>query len=415
MKITRVVTNGIVDVAVAGRLDGYWADHLDSALTEVVREGQHRIRLDCSEVSFLSSASIGVLVKFHKELARIHGTFHVVNPSARVSAVLEMTRLAATLIEPVRPEGGAPVATHGRQVDRDGVAFEIFDLDVHAPLTCRAVGSPDPLTSGSFTEEHCVTLGSLAPTFAIGVGAFGDSFADCRSRFGELLSVAGATAYQPADGTNVADYLVAAGPLAADVRVLYGLECQGQFSRLIRFETVERGATIGLTQLVANCLQEAAAESIGIVIVAEAAGLVGAALRRSPAEPIEDGDLFTHPGVRTRLTFAAEAAYSSSVALVAGVVRKNGASDLNGHLRPLGADCAGHLHAAAFRFRPIEKGRIDFRVTASGLFEAGQLLGVLHLLHDDRGRSGAGESRFVRGACWVGKLDVGSSKSEVKS
>jgi hypothetical protein len=38
-----------------------------------------------------------------------------------------------------------------------------------------------------------------------------------------VILVAGATAYQPADGTNVADYLMAAGPLAADVRVLYGL------------------------------------------------------------------------------------------------------------------------------------------------------------------------------------------------
>jgi hypothetical protein len=46
---------------------------------------------------------------------------------------------------------------------------------------------------------------------AIGLGAFGHHFEDCEQRFGEFLSVAGAAAYQPTDGSNVPDYLIAAG------------------------------------------------------------------------------------------------------------------------------------------------------------------------------------------------------------
>jgi hypothetical protein len=85
-----------------------------------------------------------------------------------------------------------------------------------------------------------------------------------------------------------------------------------------------------------------------------------------------------------------------------------------GQLRPMGPGCAGHLHAAAFRFRPIRKGAIDLSETVSGLFEPDQLLGVLHLLHDDRGIGGAGESEFVRGACWVGPI-LNSQGSTLKS
>src|SRR2546428_8362907 len=48
MEITRNVNDGIVDLVVVGRLDGYWADHLDAALTDAIREGHHRLRLDCS-------------------------------------------------------------------------------------------------------------------------------------------------------------------------------------------------------------------------------------------------------------------------------------------------------------------------------------------------------------------------------
>jgi hypothetical protein len=47
---------------------------------------------------------------------------------------------------------------------------------------------------------------------------------------------------------------------------------------------------------------------------------------------------------------------------------------------------------------------IDLGETVAGLSEPDQLLGVLHLLKDDRGVAGAGESEFVTGACWVGPI-----------
>jgi anti-anti-sigma factor len=409
MEITRIAGDGALDVGVAGRLDGYWADHLDRALTDVVREGHHHIRLDCSALSFLSSAGIAVLVKFHKELARVNGAFYVVNPSKAVSVSLRITRLADLLREPIRPQVSAAARTqHTRQVEQYGARFDIYELARAAPLVYRTLGSGNPLLAArAFVGEHCFSLESMTPTFVVGVGAFGDSFADCRTRFGELLSVAGATAYQPADGANVPDYLVASGALASDVRMLYCLACEGQFSYLIRFEAIEPGGTIGLSRLAAACLEAAGALSIGIVLVAEAAGLVGGALRRSPAQPSEDDDFFAYPRVRTRLTFTAEPAFARSVALAAGVVARaqsEGPEKNHAQLRPIGADCIGHVHAAAFRFRPIRKGSIDFRETVTGLFEANQLLGVLHLLHDDRGAAGAGESEFVRGALWMGPI-----------
>jgi anti-anti-sigma factor len=410
MEITRNASAGILDVGVVGRLDGYWADHLDRALTDVVREGHHHVTLDCSGLSFLSSAGIAVLVKFHKELARVGGAFYVVNPSKPVSMSLRITRLTDLLVAPIRHDVTDPLrARPARRIEQDGTGFDLYELAGAAPLTCRTVGNANPLSTGAFIEEHCFSLESTMPTFVVGVGAFGESFADCRTRFGELLSVAGATAYQPADGANVPDYLLASGALASDIRMLYCLACEGQFSHLIRFETLEPGSTIGLSRLVSNCLDAIDTRSIGIVVVAEAAGLVGGALRRSPVQASAE-DFFAHPHVRTRLAFTAEPAFARSVALAAGVVTRTPAGDPernHAQLRPIGTDCIGHLHAAAFRFRPIRKGPIDFSETVTGLFEADRLLGVLHLLHDDRGAAGAGESELVRGACWIGPIAGG--------
>jgi len=420
MELTRTIErSGVLLMKVDGRVDGYWADHLDAALADAVREGHHRIALDCSKVSFLSSAGIGVFVKHHQQLGRISGGFRVVSPSPAVATVLRITRLADVLIGEVETVATTKIVAPPaipRSIETGGLTLDVFELDARATLTSRALGTPDPLVSGTFTEAHAVSLEDLTPAFAIGVGAFGDDFSDCLPRFGEMIAVAGATAYQPADGTNVADYLIAKGPLGSAVRLLYGLACDGAFAHLVRFEPPQPGAATTPSQLAMACLEIAGSEALGIVIVAETTGLVGAALRRSPAQPLTGDDFFAHPSVRARLSFTAERAFVHSVSLTAGVVAKRGRESFfenrkttpdpffDRQMRPMGAGCHGHLHAAAFKFRPIQKGFIHLPETIARLFEPDQLMGVMHLLSDDRGAAGAGESELIRGACWIAPL-----------
>jgi hypothetical protein len=132
---------------------------------------------------------------------------------------------------------------------------------------------------------------------------------------------------------------------------------------------------------------------------------VGASLRRSPVGRFADGDLFAFPGIRNRLAFTAERAFPHSVALVGGIAARSEDGQNRPFVRPLGNHLFGHLHAAAFRFQPVRRGLIELGPTVALLFEAERLLGVLHLLNDDRGVAGVGDSEFIRGACWIGRID----------
>ena len=87
---------------------------------------------------------------------------------------------------------GTRTAPAMRPLEVDGLALDVYELDTRASLTLRALGTPEPLATGGFTEQQCVNLEGMTPAFAIGVGAFGDNFSDCRARFGELISVGGA-------------------------------------------------------------------------------------------------------------------------------------------------------------------------------------------------------------------------------
>ena len=133
MEITRRTTGDWTDLVVEGRLDGYWAEHLDAGIAEAIREGGLRLRLDLEKVTFLSSAGIGVLVKFHKRLAAVKGSLVIARLSAPVKTVLEMTRLTALLV--ATGEGvGDVTLTVGSTLSRHGLLCEVFDLNPSARM-----------------------------------------------------------------------------------------------------------------------------------------------------------------------------------------------------------------------------------------------------------------------------------------
>src|SRR5262249_42647473 len=237
--------------------------------------------------------------------------------SEAVKTVLELTGLEALLGAGRTAAAPAP-RTATRGLERPGVRFEIFDVHPDASVRCTVVGTPELLEGGRFAAEQCRTMRFPDGTFAVGLGAFGNAFADCQRRFGEFLAAGGAAGYLPTDGSNVPDYLVSAGALVPELKVLYGLVCAGSFAQLARFESQDGAGRVGLAELADAGLQIAGCDSAGMVMVAESAGLVGAALRRSPAFEPSAAAPFGYPQIRDWLSFTSEPVYPRSLALVVG-------------------------------------------------------------------------------------------------
>ena len=405
MEITRRVAEHWTELFIEGRLDGYWAEHLDASLADAVRDGHHCLRLDLTAVPFISSAGIGVLVKFYRRLSAIKGTLVIVRASPAVRTVLDMTRLTAMLVDPSPPPEPATL-TVGSTLVRHGMVCELFELQRGARLRLSTIGGDHPLGSPADRSLAPSSLTCPPSTIAIGVGALGTADPEASHRFGEFLALAGAAVCLPADGTEVADYLVASGTEAPELLVSRSLACTGDFARHLRFEVAEPGTVVTLSTLATLCIEQTGEETAGLVAIVEAEGLVGAALRKSPVDTEED-DFFAFPAVRTRLTFTAERAFKGSLALIAGVMRRSPAPLPSGQLRPLDRESGliGHFHAAAFPFKPFKKGRLSLVETVHALFEEQSVQGVLHLLNDDRPLTGVGQSEFTRGACWMGPVE----------
>jgi len=425
MDIKTVESEGLTELHVTGILDTTWADHLAAAIDDVIRGQSHRLLVNLKEVTYLSSAGISALLKAHAQFQRIHGFFGVCDPSPHVRQVLKLTGLEKRLVcdgELARRSRGTMLLTSRPEIEltvEGELDFELYDLNPATPVKCRVLGEASRLADRRFRAETTRRVSYVPDSFGLGVGAFGEGFDACRGRFGEFLAAGGAAVQLPPHSGAAPDYQVVREEFVPVVEVLYGVHCSGDFSQLARFEPSQDTSETGLAALAQKCLALSKSKLAGIVMVAESTGLVGAALRRSPASNVapwvadhgeNPGDMFSHPEVREWLSFSPERLFPRSLALVVGLAAHLPLADefagLAPLLRPLNetGDLAGHFHAAPFPYAPLKKRRLDLRQTVEMLFESRVPQAVLHLLTDARPISGAGESQFVSGACWIAPI-----------
>jgi anti-anti-sigma factor len=409
MEIEIQATADATTLKLRGRLDAAWSGPVTDALQKAVREGGRELRLELAGVSYISSAGIRVLLSQWKELRRAQGRLSITSVSHEVGRILQLAGLGMLL------EGAVSLTESTTQTSKDlkhdgwsgtGFSGESEELSTTARWRGKLIGPRETPLNFATTTSPLEAVKLPASALALGLGALGNSDAECAPRLGEMLAAGGCAVHLPPTGENQSDYAVAEGAHIPEARLVHGLVAEGAFAQLGRFETAGESSAVKLSDLAAGMLQITDAPQIAFAAVVETAAMVGACLRRPQGTPGAD-KIFEFPTVRDWLTFTAEPAYQNTTALLVGVVAREGNSPLAGFTRSGGV--AGprlHVHAAVFSYRPVRLRQTALQETAAGLFESGRILGVLHLLADGRPASGAGESRFYRGVCWWGPLDL---------
>ncbi len=393
-----------------GRLDASWCDHVQGTLDKAIKDGQHHLHLDMSQVSYLSSAGIRVLLKIFKQLTSIEGSLKIVRSSDFVANVLEL----AGLNDLVAGESASPDESEAEERIHES---EYAQLALHSPagslpqVNVRVIGDPESLRTGAPQKDR-ETLAFAASHFAIGVGALGNRSTETDPRMGEFLALAGVAAYQPTDGSNRPDYMLSEGALIPEGQLLLGLSGDSLPSGLARFETKADHRTVPMSDLCQAALDLSQSDAAVLVALTETAGLVSTTLQQSPANAVasEPERRFSFPGVRDWLSYSGERIHRDSNSLIVGVVARPGTA-LDPMLRPLrpGGSLLGHLHAATFPYHPIRKGKIALADSVADLFSRDSLQSIAHLISDPREITGAGESEFYRGALWHAPLQLTQS------
>jgi anti-anti-sigma factor len=405
MQITGHPSAELVELRLTGRIDATWAGHLSSTIENAVRGGAHRVILNFAGVEYISSLGIRILLVQYKLLKSVKGTLAITHPSDFCRNVLSTVGLSDIISDEDPP---APLETSAVTPQRRGGAnYEFYPQRVTQSLSCTIIGDPTRLCTTGFTKDDCRTLTFATGSFGIGLGAFGQGYPDCSDRFGEFLAAGGcAIALPTSDPHALPDYVVEEGGLVPQVETLYALAGKGDFSTMIRFDSAADGTgKIGISELVENLIEMSSSQTIAFVVLAEAAGMVGATLRKSPAgQPVVQ----QLPGVREWLSFTTERSSEKTLCLLVGIASRSTDENSAKFLRPMKTDCAiaAHIHAAVFPYRPVQRGELPFGHTIADLLNASSPSAVLHLMADTRPFEGVGETDLARGACWIGPLST---------
>jgi anti-anti-sigma factor len=412
-----IVATHIADLTtmrLKGRLDAYWSDHVGNAIEQLVRGGAHHLELDFSEVDYLSSAGIRVLLQHYKNLKAIQGSLRVIKPSPFVARTLSLSGFDGIFLpaKSFASEGASSPASAAR-VERAWGTMQVHEQASGATMSCQVLGSSDPFFSGRIESSQAVLTAFPANTMGFGLGAFGRDFSDCENRFGEFLTVGGAALAMPTDGSNVPDHMLANQDLVPELVVLYGLRASGQFSHMARFDSrTEPGAAVTMVQIAEAAFEITNSQTVCLCVLAECGAIVGASLRQSPALAA-GGKPLLFPQVREWISLTTDRASDRHVTLITGVASKGEAGSLAPLLRRVapGSEVTGHFHAAIFPYAPLPRGELQLQAAVASLMNTQSAQGLLHLLCDDRPFDGAGDSELFRGACWVGRATESSITS----
>lgn len=415
MEITKDTSGDLLEMRLTGALDNASSLHFREAIDEVTRDGWHRILVDLTNLSYISSAGINALLSASKRIKTLKGQFGAHSPPAAVAKVLRLTKLYDVLIfDPADFRTDDVSASLVINVDAKrfsqnrAIDLELYSLPDSEPMTCSVFGRPEILhqPQPGNGKLHTVSFGSRS--FGLGVGALSADVESGENGLGEIMAMAGAIAQSASETGLLPDYSVARGEFVPSADLLYGVKLEGDYSSLVRFQSADPDATVKLSNLLHACLEEMSYETAAVAILADCSGLLGAQMRRWDRSPSND-DPFSVPSIRDWISYCPEHSHEHKLALVVGIFTRQYDAlpeNLKAFLRPLDDDqSAGHFHAAVFPYQPLKKRTIDLHEFIGGLFDTSEIQEVLHLLQDSRPTRGEAESEFKSGACWLEPLD----------
>ncbi|MEV8513714.1 STAS domain-containing protein [Dactylosporangium sp. NPDC051484] len=93
MQVTSTVDGPLAVVTASGELDVATAPELRAYLHKLIDDGASTLVIDLSDVGFLDSTTLGVLISAHKRLAESGGVVELVIPHARLLRIFQITGL----------------------------------------------------------------------------------------------------------------------------------------------------------------------------------------------------------------------------------------------------------------------------------------------------------------------------------
>ncbi len=220
MSIKSERRDGILVVALEGRLGAFEAAGLGTELESLITEDDHYLVLDMSGALYLSSGGIRLLLSTHKKLAGRKGHISLCGITEYPAQVLKMAGMEGmfptytTVDEAVKHSSMLKDMKRSERdwrslpcYHRKDTSFHVFHV-TDRPAALKTVGDLTKVMNATLEPQDIRQRRFSEAEYSIGLGALGGSLEDCLPLLGEMMTSGGTMVWLPTDGNDTPDFLI---------------------------------------------------------------------------------------------------------------------------------------------------------------------------------------------------------------
>jgi len=371
------------------------AQTIQQYLENLTENGARKIVIDFTQINYISSAGLRILLLVQKQLKKVDGEIILSSLSPSISDVFRMSGFinvfrvlnSLTEIGALQNQMEAPATV--MNLTGDGIDFEYISTEA-APGKIIVIGSQQKMGAAEYDSSDLCSVKAGDLQFGLGFAVLGEDYENSKNLFGEAVVINGSLFYYPAVRRPVVDYmLITSENSNIEYQFLFGLNITGQFSRIVAFECKEGFAD--LKTLTAAITDLSPAKATGVVLIAESKGLLGMFLKKVPIienKPANGLSIYGQENFPEWMDFPVEPIDFNKTVIACGLAirDKAGVSEVIAHLLPEQSHI--HLHGAVFEKGPLNKKPANFAQELKRITNESEVSKVMHILDGSRFSSG---------------------------
>lgn len=368
-----------------GRVDGISAPDLEAEFNRLMMEGVRTIVVQCSHLSYISSAGLRIFLSAQKDLKKIGGECILAAVPLQVWDVFRVSGFAV-IFRVVQSEDEITIGKRTpQQVDEltathNGVSI-LYHKYPQSGGTLNVIGSPRKLESSGYGAYDIISIPAASILYGTGVAALGDSFDDVKYNLGETVILNGSFFSYPAVKRSAVDYLLASQQNPTQTyKFLHGFGFTGSFAAIAEFSREE--SFLDLSEIFSAAGSLVQSNIYAVVFLGESAGLYGMNLKKVPITehaPAE-GTIFDTHNFSEWIDYPIDAAYTYHSVAGAGIGVKDRAALTAPVAEIFSQDASFHAHAVIFDKAPLKRSLTDFTNELQRALSDFEAAKVQHLL-----------------------------------
>ena len=394
--------NGSTRIALQGRLDSMTSPRVQQQIEELIAGGRRLLVADLSEVGFVSSAGLRVLMLAQKQLRKAGGEIILYGVPDGIMNVFTMSgfdslfRMCSSAEQLAALIGTHQSAAPARQHEAGGIRFSVAQAAVKTG-SCFAIGTQEKLAGSRYEFNDSIPVKQADIQFGAGLAAAGDEYEEYKELFGEAVVIRGSLFFYPAVKRPAVDFILCSLPDAAmKYRFFHGFGFNGRFAVTAAFEGAD--GFVSLDALAETLFTLTAASAIGIVLLAESKGLLGMNLKKVPIyenRPKNGLEIFDAANFPEWINFPIEPVDTNTVIAAAGIAVRSREGLAAKYEKLLPGRSLHHLHAGVFPRVPLSKNPAQLDAELTRVLADLEPAKVQHVL---------GQSKFSRGLVGIVEL-----------